>query len=96
MKETQISAYISQETKDELEKLTRERGLKKGFVLEQALLYYMRAVRDLPDEALIPPRLVVTRASFEKILERFESAPKPSAALKRLMNGKPIPEDGLH
>jgi len=35
MKETQISAYISQETKDELEKLTRERGLKKGFVLEK-------------------------------------------------------------
>ena len=96
MKETQISAYISPDTKDELEKLVRTRGLKKGFVIEQALLYYMRAVRELPEEALIPPRLVVTGASYEKISKRVKSPPKPTPALKKLMKGEPVSEDGLH
>ena len=96
MKETQISAYISQDTKDEFEKLVRARGLKKGFVVEQALLYYMRAVCELPEEALISPRLVVTPGTFEKLAQRIKSPAKPTATLKKLMKGQSVSENGLH
>jgi hypothetical protein len=49
-------------------------GLKKNFVVEQALLYFMEARRELPDEALAPVRLAkaclrrkrVRRSSFPR------------------------------
>lgn len=37
---TQISANVSPETRDLLERYVRARGLKKGFVIEQALLHH--------------------------------------------------------
>jgi len=55
--QSQISATISAATKEKLDRFTEHHGLKKNFVVEQALLYFMEARRELPEEALIPARL---------------------------------------
>ncbi len=61
--QSQISATISVATKERLDQFTESHGLKKNFVVEQALLYFMEARRELPDEAFIPARIVIDRRS---------------------------------
>jgi uncharacterized protein (DUF1778 family) len=86
--QSQISATISAATKDKLDRFPESHGLKKNFVVEQALLYFMEARRALPDEALIPARLVLEDASFDEVAQLLESPPAPTAALRELMRGK--------
>lgn len=50
-----ISARISKPTKDRLDRFAENRGLKKSFVVEQALLYFMGARQELPDDLPDPP-----------------------------------------
>jgi uncharacterized protein (DUF1778 family) len=86
--ESQISATISEATKERLDRFTERHGLKKNFVVEQALLYYMDARRELPDEALVPARLVIEDKAFDRIAELVESPPGPTQALRKLMRGE--------
>ena len=86
--QSQISATISATTKEKLDRFTESRGLKKNFVVEQALLYFMEARRELPDEALVPARLVVEDKAFNRIAELLESPPAPTKALRELMRGE--------
>lgn len=86
--QSQISATISEATKDKLDRFTESHGLRKNFVVEQALLYFMEARRELPDEALIPTRLMVDDKAFDRLVELLESPPKPTAALRELMRGE--------
>ena len=83
-KETQISASISKTTKEQLERYVRATGVKKGHVIEQALLHYLRAMEEIPAEFIIHPRIVVTLKSFKTILKQIESG-KPTKALRDLM-----------
>lgn len=85
---SQISATISAATKERLDRFTEAHGLKKNFVVEQALLYFMEARRDLPDEALVPARLLVEDKVFDRIAKLVESPPAPSKALRELMRGE--------
>jgi uncharacterized protein (DUF1778 family) len=94
--ETQISAFVSKSVKARLEKVVRARGLKKGFVIERALAHHLQALEEIPEEFIIPPTLVVTADSFDKLLKRLKSPPAPTAALRALMRGDSISEDGLH
>jgi hypothetical protein len=66
--QSQISATVSAATKEELDQFTERHGLKKNFVVEQALLYFMEARRDLPDEAFIPTRLVLEEGAFDQLV----------------------------
>lgn len=86
--QSQISATISEATKERLDRFTESHGLKKNFVVEQALLYFMEARRELPDEALVPARLVVEDKAFDRIVELVESPPAPTKALRELMRGE--------
>jgi hypothetical protein len=83
-KDTQISAQISETTRDRMERYVRETGVKKGHLMEQALLYHLRALDELPTEYIVPPRIVVSRKTGEGMLRRATSG-KPTRALKRLM-----------
>lgn len=83
-KETQISALISESTRTLLEKHVRSTGVKKGHLVEQALLHHMQALDELPAEFIIHPRLVVSRTTGQAIREQMESA-KPTRALRKLM-----------
>lgn len=86
--QAQISAQISPATKEQLDRFTERLGLKKNYVVEQALLYFMEARRELPDEALIPTRLVLEDAAFERVAEVLEAPPAPTRALRELMRGR--------
>jgi uncharacterized protein (DUF1778 family) len=81
---TQVSAMISQETKKRLERYARAHGLKKGFLIESAVLHHITALESLPAEVIVPPRLVVSRTSGESILERISNPQEPTAAMKEL------------
>jgi uncharacterized protein (DUF1778 family) len=82
----QVSATISASTKEKLDRFTEQLGLKKNFVVEQALLYFMQSRRELPDEAFIPTRIVLDDESFERVLAKLAN-PAPTDALRELMRG---------
>ncbi len=84
---TQISAPISKETKDLLEQHVKATGVKKGHLIESALRYHLRALHELPADVLVPPRLVLTRRSFEQVAERLRSPGRPTKELRDLMSG---------
>lgn len=84
----QVSAIISAATKEKLDRFSEELGLKKNFVVEQALLFFMESRRELPDEALIPTRIVLDDDAFDRLVERLEAPATPTPALRELMRGK--------
>ena len=86
--ESQISATVSASTREKLDRFTESRGLKKNFVIEQALLYFMEARRDLPDEALIPTRIVLDDDSFDRVAQLIENPRPPTDELRKLMRGQ--------
>lgn len=86
--EAQISASVSTTTREKLDRFTESRGLKKNFVVEQALLYFMESRRELPDEAFIPTRIVLGNAAFDRLVKLLKRPPKPTRALIELMRGK--------
>jgi len=83
-KETQISALISETTRDLMEKRVRQTGIKKGYLVEQALLHHLQALDQLPAEYIIHPRIVVSRKTGERMLRQAEKA-HPTPALRKLM-----------
>ena len=83
-KETQISALISESTRELLEKYVRATGVKKGYLVEQALLHHMQALDEIPAEYIVHPRIVVSRKTGEAILARARSG-RPTASLRKLM-----------
>lgn len=86
--QSQISATISEATKERLDRFVESRGLKKNFVVEQALLYFMEARSELPDEALVPARLVLEDKAFDRIAELVTSSQAPTDALRELMRAE--------
>ncbi len=85
MSTVQISAHISPTTKHELERFADARGLKKGYVIEDALLHHLQALREISDDVFAPVRLVVSPASFSEVAERVRQPRRPTAAMRRLM-----------
>ncbi len=85
---TQISAYISAETKAQLESFVKGQGLKKARVLEDALLHHLQALRELPADIIVPPRLVLSEASMQAIADALENPQPPTEALTRLWHAQ--------
>ncbi|MFQ5665550.1 MAG: hypothetical protein ACE5I7_03880 [Candidatus Binatia bacterium] len=86
MPQTQISAYISRETKERLERFARAHGLKKAHLIETALQHHLEALEELPADVIIPARIVVSRETGERILRRIRKPPEPTAAMKKLFS----------
>lgn len=87
MAETQISAYISEDTKSELETYVKQRGVKKAYVIEEALLHYLQALREIPEDVIIPAKLVLSEKSLTAVAERLAADEDPSEGLKALFCG---------
>jgi len=83
-KETQISAQISDTTRELMERYVRRAGVKKGHLIEQALLHHLSALEELPAEYIVRPRVVVSRATGADLLDRANST-EPTPALRDLM-----------
>jgi len=80
----QISAVVSRTTRALLERQARASGVKKGYLIEQALRHHLQALEQLPADVVVHPRLVVSRRSGAAILEQLESG-RPTDALRDLM-----------
>jgi uncharacterized protein (DUF1778 family) len=91
MTETQISAHISEETKEQVERYADAHGVKKGALVEQALLHHLQALREIPADLIIPPRLKLSGASFARAAALIAKPRKPAKALRELMAGKRTP-----
>lgn len=87
-KNVQISAYISEETRLLLDEATEARGLKKGHVIEEALLHYLHALRELPSDVIIPSRIVLTEESARRVVDAVSSPGEPTPAMRKLMAGE--------
>ncbi|MGQ0721818.1 MAG: hypothetical protein ACT4PE_09630 [Candidatus Eiseniibacteriota bacterium] len=83
-KETQISALVSRATKELLERYARATGVKKGYLVEQALLHHLQALQELPADVIVHSKLTVTRKSGQVILEQVDKG-TPTDALRTLM-----------
>lgn len=90
MAETQISAFVTQSTKDQFERYAEAHGVKKGFLIEEALLHHLQALRELPADVLIPPRLTLTAGSFKAVAALLEKPRNPKRALRELRAGKRV------
>ena len=84
--QSQISATISASTKEQLDRFADSHGFKKNFVVEQALLFFMEARRELPDEAFIPARIVLEDKIFDRVAKLLMHPPAPTDALRELMH----------
>lgn len=84
----QVSATISTTTKEKLDRFTEELGLKKNFVVEQALLFFMESRRELPDEAFIPARVVLDDDAFERFVRGLEAPASPTPELRKLLRAR--------
>lgn len=93
MAETQISAYISESTKEHVEQYAEAHGVKKGYLVEQALLHHLQALRELPADVVIPPRITVTPASLEAVTGLIKKPRKPTKTLRALLAGKPVDDE---
>jgi len=80
---TQVSAYISNETKMIFENFSAKTGQKKGFILEQALLHYINANQELPADIIIPPSITVSKEVFDTVIMVDR---EPTQALRDLLN----------
>ncbi len=89
MDRSQISAFVSEETRRRLERYVEAHGLKKAAVIERALLHHLQAVDELPADVIIPPRLLVSPEAFEDILQQIEQDGEPTDAMKALFDGAP-------
>jgi hypothetical protein len=86
-KDTQISAQISKATRALMEKHVRRTGVKKGHLVEQALLHHLQALDELPTEYIVHPRIVVSRKTGEEMLRRARSAEVTPALRELLRDG---------
>ena len=55
---TRISARISRETREQVERHASAYGMKKDALVEQALLHHLQALRELPADIIIPSILL--------------------------------------
>lgn len=80
-----ISAVISPETQAQVEAHAKHLHIRKAVLIEQALQYHLQALREIPSELMIPPRLVLNRDSFAQVVDRLERNEPPTHALRILM-----------
>jgi len=81
---TQVSAYISEETKAEVEAYVKRHGVKKAYLIEEALQHHLEALREIPEDLVIPSRLVLTEEAMAEIAERITQEDPPTESLKAL------------
>jgi len=88
MTKVRLSAVVSTATNAQLKRYADSHGLKKGTLIEQALLHHLQALRELPADIIISPRVELSPASWAKVVELMKRPRQPIKALRELMAGK--------
>jgi predicted DNA-binding protein len=84
----QVSAHISEETKARLERFVRRTGQTRARLIEDALLQHLQALEELPADAIVPARIVLSDASADRVREMIARPPEPTEDLKRLFDDR--------
>ena len=87
-KTTQISAHISVTAQQRLDQFARATGVTRSRLLEEALMHHLRALEELPPEAIVPARAVLSRESAERVRTLLSHPKPPTQAMKRLFNDR--------
>ena len=82
----QISAYVSDETKDRLEQYSSNYGVKKAYLIESAINHHLQALHEIPEEFILSTNINITNDSFQKIINTLESPSTPTKELERLLS----------
>lgn len=86
MHSSQISAIISDETRELLERYVATHGVKKSHLIETAVLHHLSALDSIPVDLIIPPVIEVSRTTGKAILDRIENPKRPTAAMRALFD----------
>jgi uncharacterized protein (DUF1778 family) len=81
----QVSAQISEATRDRLDQYARETGLKKGRLIEDAIQAHLDTLDAVPAEYVIPNRIVVDAETWKWITAEIEHPAEPTPALRELI-----------
>jgi len=82
----QISAYISNDTKEKMEAYSKAYGIKENYLVENALNYYLQALNDIPEEFIISTKISITKDSYESVIDLLKKPQQPTKELKELMS----------
>lgn len=88
MSTLQISAHISEETKERLERFVRRTGRTRARVIEDALLQHLQALEELPADVIVPARAVLSADSAEHVRDSIARPPEPTEDMKRLFDDR--------
>ena len=83
---TQISAYISDETKDRLEKYSMTYGVKKAYLIESAINHHLQALHEIPEEFILSTNINITDSSYQNIIDSLNKTSTPTKELEKLLN----------
>ncbi len=78
----QISAYVEDDIKQKMEVYSSSHGLKKGFLIQNALDYYLNALHEIPTSMMTPSHISVNEKTFETLVS---SKSKANTKLKKLL-----------
>jgi len=84
----QISAHISEELKAQLERHVSQTGVTRAHLIEQALRFHLQALDALPQDALVPARVVLDGPSAELVSARLVDPPPPTESMRRLFDDR--------
>jgi len=87
-KTTQISAHVSVTAQRRLDEFARATGITRSRVVEDALMHHLRALEELPAEAVIAPRAVLTPESAARVRRLLAHPPRPTRAMRRLFDDR--------
>ncbi|HXV62679.1 MAG TPA: ribbon-helix-helix domain-containing protein [Vicinamibacteria bacterium] len=85
---TRISAHVSEETKERLDRFVRRTGQTRARVIEDALLQHLEALEELPADVVVPARSVLTAGSARRVRDAMTRPRKPTKEMKRLFDDR--------
>jgi len=88
MSTIQISAHIPEDLKARLDRHARATGSTRAHLVAEALQHHLQALTELPPDAIVPKRIVLTRQSAERVRDLIERPPEPTEAMRRLFDDR--------
>lgn len=88
MPTTQISAHIPTDLKVLLDRHARTTGVTRAHLVQDALSHHLQALAELPPEAIVPKRIVLSRESAERVRDLVERPPEPTPEMQRLFDDR--------
>ena len=77
MNTAHLSATVSHETKTLVENYSHKSGIKKSYLIEDALLHHLQALKELPQDLIIPIRIEITEGSMQQLQAHLDAEPTP-------------------